>query len=516
MVSILSKHAGAQPGAVNGDEHPVQVQVGSVAERPLSKHGHATSPPRIWGLSVQQLHDAFWASRGVQCVRLGKRDQIEAADLYLLLQPDQLAIFDLDVLLNRLIWQGASVTAVHIVDEDDVYQEAAVTDDAGNLQRIERHYGPACNVRGRVLITDRANIAAAWADAQRRRDWHRRLRCMFPAPLIARLQCLGRTCHGEDVEEGVQFLTDLVERWPDPERILEGVEALQDGVRIRRGDPWPSTKVVGPVWIGARSSPLNGVPCIVGPLCLPDQPSDGYETGAVRIRSSRDVDATPPKCTLKRGVHRGGTERRVMRTSLYPLAKRALDITVSATVLLLLTPVMAIIATAIAMSDGVPILFRHRRQSLHGRPFDCLKFRTMYKNAEQMVGDLRARNLCDGPQVHIEDDPRVTSVGRILRTLHLDELPQLWNVLVGDMSLVGPRPSPDGENRICPAWRELRLSVRPGITGLWQINRTRKPGRDFQEWIRYDVEYVRTAGFWLDLRICMRTAMMIFCGRRGK
>ena len=129
----------------------------------------------------------------------------------------------------------------------------------------------------------------------------------------------------------------------------------------------------------------------------------------------------------------------------------------------------------------------------------------MRRNAESMVAQLQAENKADGPQVFIENDPRVTRVGRILRKLQIDELPQLWNVVRGDMSLVGPRPSPDRENQFCPAWREMRLSVRPGITGLWQVRRTRAEGEDFQEWIRYDIEYVQTASFLLDLKILFKT-----------
>ena len=129
----------------------------------------------------------------------------------------------------------------------------------------------------------------------------------------------------------------------------------------------------------------------------------------------------------------------------------------------------------------------------------------MRRDAEAMVEQLRALNQADGPQVFIEDDPRVTRVGRFLRASQLDELPQLFNVLLGQMSLVGPRPSPDRENQICPAWREMRLSVRPGITGLWQVRRTREDGLDFQEWVRFDLEYIRKASFLLDCRIIFET-----------
>ena len=138
----------------------------------------------------------------------------------------------------------------------------------------------------------------------------------------------------------------------------------------------------------------------------------------------------------------------------------------------------------------------------------------MVRHADKLSPELVGENICDGPQVFIKHDGRITGVGRLLRRLQIDEIPQFWNVLLGHMSIVGPRPSPDEENQYCPAWRDLRLSVRPGITGLWQIRRTRAPGEDFQEWIRYDIEYVRRANFWFDLAVCIRTAWVLLLGRR--
>jgi lipopolysaccharide/colanic/teichoic acid biosynthesis glycosyltransferase len=176
-------------------------------------------------------------------------------------------------------------------------------------------------------------------------------------------------------------------------------------------------------------------------------------------------------------------------------------------------PVMFLIGLLILLEDGRPVFFGHWRQGRGGRLFTCWKFRSMIRNAEQVAHELEQYNSCDGPQVFIQDDPRVTRMGRILRPSHLDELPQLWNVLVGQMSLVGPRPSPDGENQFCPAWRDIRLSVRPGITGLWQLNRRREPGEDFQEWIRYDIRYVRRAGLRMDFKILVKTAWVMIFGR---
>jgi lipopolysaccharide/colanic/teichoic acid biosynthesis glycosyltransferase len=138
----------------------------------------------------------------------------------------------------------------------------------------------------------------------------------------------------------------------------------------------------------------------------------------------------------------------------------------------------------------------------------------MRTDAEEIKKKLLAenKNLADGPQFFMENDPRLTKVGKLLRKCQLDELPQFLNVLTGDMSVVGPRPSPRAENQFCPPWREARLSVRPGITGLWQVERTRAKGADFQEWIKYDIQYVERANFWLDLWIIWKTIVQAVRG----
>ena len=186
--------------------------------------------------------------------------------------------------------------------------------------------------------------------------------------------------------------------------------------------------------------------------------------------------------------------------------KRVADIIASLMVLVLFAPVFPIIALAIKLNLPGPVFFRHKRQMRHGKEFLCLKFRTMIIGADTIQEQLRFKNQVDGPQFKVENDPRVTVVGRFLRDTFIDEIPQFINILLGQMSVVGPRPSPESENSICPSWRDARLSVRPGITGLWQVCRTRRPGRDFQEWIYYDTKYVRNLSVHLDLWICWRTA----------
>jgi lipopolysaccharide/colanic/teichoic acid biosynthesis glycosyltransferase len=185
--------------------------------------------------------------------------------------------------------------------------------------------------------------------------------------------------------------------------------------------------------------------------------------------------------------------------------KRVADVVAAVAVLILFAPVIPLIALAVKLSSPGPVFFGHKRQGLHGRLFHCFKFRTMKQGADEIQDKLRFVSEVDGPQFKMADDPRITAVGRFLRETYLDEIPQFYNVLRGEMSVVGPRPSPESENTLCPSWRDARLSVRPGVTGLWQVYRTRQPHKDFQEWIHYDTQYVREFSFGLDLWICWGT-----------
>jgi len=190
--------------------------------------------------------------------------------------------------------------------------------------------------------------------------------------------------------------------------------------------------------------------------------------------------------------------------------KRMMDVTFSALGLMALSPLFLLTAILIKLDSPGPAFFVHRRERKGGKHFSCVKFRTMTAGAHQWQRDLYRWNELDGPQFKIKDDPRVTRIGRWLRATNIDELPQLFNVLLGHMSLVGPRPSPFRENQVCVPWRLARLSVRPGITGLWQICRAghRSQG-DFHEWIYYDIAYVRHFSFWLDIKILLATILTL-------
>jgi len=189
--------------------------------------------------------------------------------------------------------------------------------------------------------------------------------------------------------------------------------------------------------------------------------------------------------------------------------KRIADILAAIMVLIFFAPVTLFIALAIKLTSPGTIFFKDKRQGLHGKAFNCVKFRTMAIGADRIQETLRIVSQVDGPQFKMTDDPRLSAVGRFLRETYIDEIPQFLSVLLGQMSVVGPRPSPEAENTLCPSWRDARLSVRPGITGLWQVCRTRQPMKDFQEWIHYDIEYIRNLSPKMDLWICWQTAKKI-------
>lgn len=177
--------------------------------------------------------------------------------------------------------------------------------------------------------------------------------------------------------------------------------------------------------------------------------------------------------------------------------KRLFDIVVSCIVLLLISPVLVLTALAVAWESGLPVLFRQTRIGLHGREFGMLKFRSMVKNAASI-----------GPYFTSADDPRITRVGRFIRRTSLDELPQLWNVLVGDMSLVGPRPDVPAQRSLYTEadWAQ-RCQVRPGITGLAQAL-YRSASTEAQR-LEADLRYVRESSLWLDLKICWWTVLRL-------
>jgi exopolysaccharide biosynthesis polyprenyl glycosylphosphotransferase len=199
--------------------------------------------------------------------------------------------------------------------------------------------------------------------------------------------------------------------------------------------------------------------------------------------------------------------------SNYPqlIAKRLLDIAISATSLLLLAPFLVFLAFLVRATSAGPVFFRQKRVGLHGRQFSMVKFRSMQADAHHIHHELRAANERDGLAFKIKSDPRITPIGVWLRKFHLDELPQLWNVLVGDMSMVGPRPLPITETTGHEWWQRRRLTVPPGLTCLWQLEDD--PTIPFHQWMRMDIDYIDRWSFWLDLKIIVLTFRTLARGR---
>lgn len=193
---------------------------------------------------------------------------------------------------------------------------------------------------------------------------------------------------------------------------------------------------------------------------------------------------------------------RMLRTRTSFPGKRVFDVAMAAALLLLLSPVFAIAAAAVKLGDGGPIIFRQRRVGKGGETFGMLKFRSMIVGAEKMRADMAADNVTNGLLFRVADDPRITPVGRVLRRLSVDELPQLWNVLRGEMSLVGPRPLPVDPEAFGAGDAE-RHTVLPGITGYWQTSGGN--GLTYQEMVTLDLAYIRNWSLWLDLRLILRT-----------
>lgn len=194
------------------------------------------------------------------------------------------------------------------------------------------------------------------------------------------------------------------------------------------------------------------------------------------------------------------------------LAKRTIDILVSSVGLVLLSPLFATIALAVKLSSPGPVFYRWRVVGLNKKPFTGYKFRTMVENADEIKEKLLDQNEMNGPVFKLRNDPRVTRIGRFLRKYSLDELPQLWSVLKGDMSLVGPRPPLESELHRFQDWHRRKLSVKPGITCLWQIN-GRNDIYDFDEWVRMDLEYIDKWSLWLDFKIMLKTIPAVISGR---
>ncbi len=278
-------------------------------------------------------------------------------------------------------------------------------------------------------------------------------------PVLGDMSTLGMVLGGEDIERAI-----IAFEGPDSEDLLHTIRLVKA--------------------LGVKVSVLPRLLEVVGSAATYD-----------------DIDGLPLL-----GVRRYGLSRSS------DLLKRALDLVGASLILLVLAPLFALIAIAVKLDSHGPVFFRQRRIGRCSESFDMFKFRSMVADAEEAKDELRAQNEADGGLFKIEDDPRITRVGSLLRKASIDELPQLFNVLKGDMSLVGPRPLVPDEDRKIEGWQRRRAGFRPGMTGMWQIfGASRIP---MHEMVKIDYLYGANWSVWRDLKILARTVPVVI-GRRG-
>lgn len=452
----------------------------------------------VWGLDAVQLQGRFWASRSVQVVRQGEASQIvDHAELFLLTDRRTLAVFRIAPILDRLSWLQPDLTFLRLVDSSEHgYREEVATADDGRFIRFQRVYHGGDRRIARVAVTTDPRLAEVWQASPDALTGWRTLRRMVPRANRYAATIEAHVYDTAEAEDVAAFMRDLVQSWRRPDATIARIRRIGAGVWAdETAHVEPRAHTSGPLWIGAGRR-IESSATAVGPAILWDRADCRPKADEIRWR---ELEALAPPAQ-PRPRYPGRAAR---------ACKRLFDIAFALLALALTLPLYPFIAAAIVIEDGFPVFFRHTRESVGGREFGCIKFRSMRRDAEHMKVLLQGKNQADGPQFYIENDPRLTRVGRLLRKLQLDEIPQFISVLRGEMSVVGPRPSPFSENQYCPAWREARLSVRPGVTGLWQIRRTRAAGADFQEWIKYDLEYVESQSFVLDLWIIWQTVVHV-------
>jgi lipopolysaccharide/colanic/teichoic acid biosynthesis glycosyltransferase len=463
----------------------------------------AAARPTVWGLSPTQLHDRFWAARGVQVVRLGEPSEIvKDAELFLLTEARTFTIFKLSRVVDVLRWLKADVIGIRLHDERERgYRERAITGADDLFIRFERVYDGGDSRLARIALTPEHRIAQLWQKSQDERAGWRAIREEVPRSHRHVMSVDGNVYDRSLDTDVMQFVRSLVQCWKRPDSTVSRATSVTSGVwKDHAADVDKASRLIGSVWVGAGRRVPPGT-SIVGPAVLWDDPA---ARPAVESLEWQEIEPT----TLS-FVERVQPKR---LTSFSRGTKRVFDFVFALLAIIFTLPLYPIVMLAIWLEDGRPFFFSHKRETMGEREFGCVKFRSMRRDADKIKAQLVQQNQADGPQFFMEQDPRLTRVGRFIRKTYIDELPQFWNVLRGDMSVVGPRPSPFVENQYCPPWREARLSVRPGVTGLWQVRRTRLRGLDFQEWIKYDIEYVEKMNWPLDIRIMWETVRLIIRG----
>lgn len=231
-----------------------------------------------------------------------------------------------------------------------------------------------------------------------------------------------------------------------------------------------------------------------------------YPMSSEQLTTELAVYSLPLNTEIRRLIDSGS-----IATSVQRFLKRIVDICGAGLALLLFSPVFLTISALIRIDSKGPIFFSQMRVGKNGRLFRFHKFRSMVPNADALKSSLMHQNEADGPAFKMKDDPRVTRIGRFLRKSSLDELPQLWNVIRGDMSLVGPRPALPSEVKLWEAWQYQRLAVDQGCTCIWQVSG--RSDTNFQQWMRMDLEYVQSWSIGLDIVLIFRTILVMLTGK---
>ena len=449
--------------------------------------------------------------------------------------------FDLAALLEQRPDNRWAVHAVSLGEDVEGSLEDVRCDSAGYVQRVRRYYDLVTWPKTGPIW---ASVLSVSAIEDVSFSSPRELRAVLAAKGILSLDAsVSSSSTDLSDEQGMLALSEAVVieqavesppqgyfRWSEevlvgadcrihPSARLMGPVIVQSGAIIDEG-----ATVIGPTVVGAGCRLQRGslvAQCLVAPnrtvkpgLALLQQVVAGNGSAKRNQRPGREgKKATAGRLGRPHRVYREPALADIRDATdgrrFFMAAKLICDTVLAGLALLLLAPLFAAIALAVRLGSRGAVLYHDNREGKDGRVFRCLKFRTMEQDAHEKQREMYADSAVDGPQFKLDDDPRVTRVGRWLRSTNLDELPQLFNVFIGQMSLVGPRPSPFRENQICVPWRRARLSVRPGITGLWQVCRHNRDQGDFHQWIAYDIAYVRNMSLKLDFKILLVTVITL-------
>src|SRR5437867_2134022 len=383
--------------------------------RELSRVGQGLFPeskraidwPTIWGLQPSDIHERFWAARGIQVVRQGSSANV-GAELYLLAGPSLLLIFRVAQLVDLLSWTRPRILYVRLnSSREKGYREEVQTDAERRFLRFERFYYQGESRAARVALTSDLSLARVWQNASSPREAWRRLREKITRRDRSIVSVRGHVFDESVDRQVMQFIHKIIGTWHRPDSTVCNLREVDRGVwahesaRIESG-----TTFVGPVWIGAERR-LTKESIAVGPAVLWDDPGSRPEIAEVEWHEIE------PRASLRRPA---GAER---SNRMGRAGKRAFDILFSLCALAFTLPFYPLIMLFIWAEDGRPFFFSQRRESLGGREFWCLKFRSMWRDAEKMKAELLDKNQVDGPQFFIEKDPRLTRVGRFLRKMKI-------------------------------------------------------------------------------------------------